>query len=85
MAESEKDASRLARRQGWCSAEGHLEDAELVHVVLPDDVGAAGQHLARLDEGRPQRRQRLPAMPNPILTSEKTATTGALDICLSGS
>ena len=33
-----------------------LQRAQLVHVVLAHDVWSAGQHLARLDERRPQYR-----------------------------
>ena len=43
------------------AASTHLQGAQLVHVVLANDVRAAGQDLAGFDERGAQRRQRLSA------------------------
>mmetsp|Transcript_20634 Transcript_20634/g.49119 ORF Transcript_20634/g.49119 Transcript_20634/m.49119 type:complete len:318 (+) Transcript_20634:1184-2137(+) len=53
------DRERLRVGEG-----GHvvLQDAELFHEVLADDVGAVREHLARLDEGRAEVGKRLPQL-----------------------
>lgn len=55
----------------------HLQHAQLVHVVLPDNVRPVGQYLARLNEAGPQLSQCL----TQLLRSAADNIWGVLSAC----